>query len=73
MESEGLHYLFCFCCQNCWFEILKKYGRQMTKEQNRVFRSSGFYKEISSRKQENWKAELRRWMMKANLYRVYLP
>ena len=26
MESEGLHYLFCFCCQNCWFEILKKYG-----------------------------------------------
>lgn len=54
-------------------EILKKYGRQMTKEQNRVFRSSGFYKEISSRKQENWKAELRRWMMKANLYRIYLP
>lgn len=54
-------------------EILKKHGRYMSKVQNKEFRSSGFYKAISSKKQENWKAELRRWMMKANIYRVYMP
>lgn len=55
------------------YKILKKYGRTMSKKMNREFRRSRFYRAICYSKQGTFNAELRRWMIRANVYRIFLP
>ena len=55
------------------YEILKINGRYISKEDNRAFRSSKFYKVIMNQKYDHWMKEVRKWLIKANIYKLFLP
>lgn len=55
------------------YEILKIHGRCMSKQENQEFRKSLFYKKITSVKYDHCLKEARKYFIKWNVYRLFLP
>ena len=69
--EEGLEFPFDYTLyMSLVYGILKKNSRIMTKEQNKEFRNSNFYKVLMSHCYENKKLNLKKLYVKYNLYRV---
>lgn len=55
------------------YEILKIHGRHMSRNDNQEFRHSHFYKAITSVRYDHWLKEVRKHLIRCNVYRLFLP